>query len=360
MNHHQDKALPAGHSAGRGVSSYFHGSLLFFIVALLVVAPFAAGQEPVSPVDAVQPGPGFDYTVKKGDTLWDLSRRFVGSPTDWPWIWKHNNQIPNPHRIFPGDRIRMSPLPASVPAVPPSAEASIKPSGFQEVAAAPPSYRFPGIEAIGFIRPQPVAPAATISRLSGDKTIAGLWESIWVRPSEGTILLPGQQFVVYRALARIVDKAGKKIIGYPHYLLGIVEIAAVSGESVKAEVVRSFREMRVGDKLMPRAVPAPDAEIVLVDALPGLAGKILRPEEDLVLLGDYSVVFINRGRRDGVAVGQRYEICDPTLDPGTGLSPAIGDLLVLRVEETTATALVTGAKREIPPGAPIISAAWAK
>src|SRR5512136_801156 len=48
------------------------------------------------------------YTIKKGDTLWDISSKFLKDPFLWPKLWERNPYITNPHLIFPGNSIRLS------------------------------------------------------------------------------------------------------------------------------------------------------------------------------------------------------------------------------------------------------------
>ena len=52
---------------------------------------------------------GYYYTVQKGDTLWDLSRRFSATPWVWPELWQENSEtIANPHLIYAGQKIRLT------------------------------------------------------------------------------------------------------------------------------------------------------------------------------------------------------------------------------------------------------------
>ncbi len=80
-------------------------AIRLFIFLTLLAAPLslmaAEGEK------TVEYETGFYYTIQKGDTLWDLSQKFSDTPWQWPELWQENNQIANPHRIYPGERIRL-------------------------------------------------------------------------------------------------------------------------------------------------------------------------------------------------------------------------------------------------------------
>src|ERR1700682_4166106 len=75
-------------------------------------APVVTEQSPRPPPDTnIKPVPGApeEYVIVKGDTLWDLSQKFLNNPWYWPKIWSLNPSIENPHWIYPGNRLRIVP-----------------------------------------------------------------------------------------------------------------------------------------------------------------------------------------------------------------------------------------------------------
>ena len=59
------------------------------------------------PVAAIAKEEPIIYTVKQGDTLWDISQRFIKDPYYWPNLWSNNPAIGNPHLIYPGQKLRI-------------------------------------------------------------------------------------------------------------------------------------------------------------------------------------------------------------------------------------------------------------
>ena len=79
-------------------------SLCFFgmMIAVLCLVFSALAQE----------GKGAEelYTIKQGDTLWEISSKFLKDPFLWPKLWQRNPYITNPHWIYPGRPIRLTPI----------------------------------------------------------------------------------------------------------------------------------------------------------------------------------------------------------------------------------------------------------
>lgn len=329
---------------------------VFCILAAMLIFPFNLfGQETT---EAVEHEAGFYYTVHKGDTLWDLSSRFSDNPWLWPELWSENRQIPNPHWIYPGERIRLFQFKGvktfaikKAPAKQPQKESPKQ----------KPYYYYSLINHIGFITKHPITPYGTIFSVKGDKNLISIGDTVYIRPDADHSLDPGTRYTVYRALPPIVDQKTNALIGTQHYVTGVVEIEKKTPQFVVAKVVQSYRSIALNDHLMPYKKRSP--RIALVQSKKGLTGEIIGSEEREENIGDLTVAFIDRGDQDGVKIGQSYSIYyqkeenlgGPSNEKVTLLPVVYGSLLVLHTEKSTSTVLITQAEKSVHPGTKIES-----
>ena len=341
-------------------------SSIFCFVFLLLAFWLATVSMAAETIETVESETGFYYTIQKGDTLWDLSQQFADSPWLWPELWEENDQIRNPHWIFPGERIRLykkadtqtmvnttpGPIEPAAPAPEPTAQKA------QEKAAEP-FFLYPSIDRIGFIRKPPVSPSGTIFEVQGHKELISEGDTIYVHPepdTPATNFIPGSQHTIFRYLQPTAEKDSDQTIGTQHYIMGIVEVTQIEPDMVLAKVVKSFRSIKIGDMLMPYSQQSPRVE--LKPSTPGIDGRIITSEEHTVLTGDHMLAFIDKGRADNIEVGQQYSIYrnektvlenrqfkEKTLPPTD-----FGTLLVLHTEQTTATVVITQSDSSISMG----------
>lgn len=296
------------------------------------------------------------YKVKQGDTLWDISERFADSPWLWPDVWRENNQILNPHLIYPGQRIRLFHSQAVEKITPKVAESESK----IPVATAPeaPFFLFSAIDQVGFIRKKPFQPSGHIFSGRDQKTMISHGDTIYVKPYV-TDMQPAKRFTVYRTRKPTTPESGSSQIGTQYYLVGIIAIKSIKSQYALATVVRSFRTIRINDLLMPYTPRSP--KITLKESPAGLTANIIATEEHQRIFADHAIAFIDKGLQDHVKPGQTYSIYyqeKKQLDSKTGemilLDPVdYGALMVLIAEATTSTVVITSAQKSIQPGAKI-------
>jgi hypothetical protein len=312
--------------------------LFFMIVSALPSLAVAENQVTEKSVDTVEQEAGFYYTVKKGDTLWDLSQRFSDTPWVWPDLWQENKQIPNPHWIYPGNRIRLYHKGWVR-----SLDKLVETPAVEE----PVYFVYKSIDMVGFIRKEAVPPSAVIFKSKYDKGLISEGDIVYLRKENESNFTPGSRFTVYRTLPKIKDNDNGDDIGVQHYLTGIVEIIKDEGKFVLANVTLSYRAIEIGDKLMPY-IQKP-YEIPVIKSKEGISGKVIVSEEHQGIFGDKDIAFFDKGEKDGIRTGQMYSLFqqeEATLDPKTKekiiLTPHdFGEVFVLHTEETTSTVIIT-------------------
>jgi len=275
------------------------------------------------------------YTVVKGDTLWSIAGRFLKDPWKWPQIWQLNrDQIKNPHWIYPGDVIRLDRSGANPSlSISSGGAGGSGPSGgtaadaagnmqkvqprirVEPLATAVPS--IPG-SAIGPFLTQPLVVEA--DGLDKAPTILATEESRVVVGSGNTIYADrigerdGINWQIFRQGEALRDPETNEILGYEAKYVGDARVKRF-GNPTTLEITKAKEEMNRGDRLAPARETSFPSYVPRAPDKP-IKGVIMSVDGGVAELGQFSIVTINRGSRDGIEVGhvlasyRRGEIVD--------------------------------------------------
>ena len=284
---------------------------------------------------------GFYYTVQPGDTLWDLSQKFSDTPWQWPEMWQENQTIANPHRIYPGDVIRLYRRKGLY---------TVGPKDVEKI-----HYKYSAIDRVGFIRKKPVVAHGTLYKVRKKRVLISDGDIVYLAPADGKKMVPGQLYTTYRTLPPLRDATDNAYVGIQHLLTGVVRIRQVEEDYAIAVVNKAWRPIHINDNLMPyyRRLP----QIELRESKPGIEGFFIKAEEAQTIFGETDVAFIDKGKADGIKPGQFYNIfyrdlhtlVDKNKKTHKRLATPVvfGQVLVLHTEETTSTVLITQSEREL-------------
>ena len=310
---------------------------------------------------------GFYYTIQRGDTLWDLSDKFFDSPWYWPELWQENEQIPNPHWIYPGERIRLFQKQGkdTFSFHIPEPEIIVQESAVELVQETPMPeektvyYSYPPMDAVGFIRKETVNPLGYIFKVKDDAVLISEGDTVYISYADKDALpiMQGGKYTIYRKLHPTTDRKQNRQLGGQYYILGIVEVTRLEADFVIAKVLKSFRSIAIDDFILPYERRSP--EIPITESVPNLIGKLIVSEEHAEIIGDMTVAFIDKGKVDKIQEGQIYNIfyqekenVKKKGEKSVILTPVeIGRLIVLHTEQETATVLITQTDRSATPNA---------
>lgn len=318
--------------------------------AILVSAVVVCFAFPAPAQEAEQDLPyefGIYYTAKKGDSLAGIAKRYFDSEAYWPQLWKENTHVKNPHDLIAGERIRLfqksgnKKIPTRLLALP-----------LPETKA--PFTLFSPIEGVGFVRSEPVTPLGSLFKVTGDKALIAEGDKVFLWKAEADAFTAGGRYTLFRVLP-LPGTVAPPDVGLQHLLTGVVEVTDVKPDYAIATVIKSYRRIRLDDRVMPYEKRSP--VIPLARCQKDLHGTILASEEGLTLMGDGHIAFIDKGQQDGVAAGQQYLICtnEQRVKPDTGKEVTVGPidfgtLLVLSADEHASAVVITQSDRQVVPG----------
>jgi nucleoid-associated protein YgaU len=306
------------------------------------------------------------YTVKKGDTLWGISERYTADAWQWPNIWYQNPQVKDPHLIFPGDIIGLVAIGGEM-------KVAVVERGIESrTVKMSPTARIEPIEsAIPTIPMDAIMPFITRNRIveaieleaapyvlsaGGGRIMNGAGGITYGRGdfSDGV----ANAYGIFRASVVYKDPVTEEVLGLEAKEIGLANVISHEKDIVKLDLVKTSQQVVEGDRLLTtenrqlvtRFQPkAPDNYI---------DGFIISVPGGVTQIGQYSMIVINKGKRDGVNEGSILDIMkrgevvrDRTKAEKVRLpSEKAGQLMVFRAYEKLSYALVTKATRALNVG----------
>jgi hypothetical protein len=326
------------------------------------------------------------YTVLKGDTLWDISRKFLQNPWQWKELWGNNPHIKNPHLIYPDDTIYFQML---------NGKPQLSLSHSQEMlitdkpCVLKPSDYEKGRETFLLDKNNKVLPCARESDLEKpihliphDKIAAFLSSPKIVSEDEldnspyvvgfpqGHLLsgtgdkvyaknlanLNATTYTIYRAGETYHDADTDAVLGVEAQYIASA-VMQNKGEPATLMITKGTHEIRVGDRIM----SSPDIENTL-NFFPKppekiIDGHIIGVKGNVQLIGLYSVVVIDKGKLDGLVAGHELtiyqkgktvvDLIDDKSDEVKLPDEIAGKMMVFRPFDHLSYALIMEAKHDI-------------
>lgn len=379
-------------TCGRPLGSLGLIVLCLVLASTLMVAPAAAqapapspGPESVpTPAPAAQRPEG-DYVVKKGDTLWGIAKDLLNDPFLWPRIWDRNPFITNPNLIFPGDTLGMpgreiAPAPAPVAEAPKPEPPTEAPKEEAKPPAPVPPVP-PGMEIVP-LPPVPVASEAaiacspvlmdeqaatavgigTVAKSIDKRRLLSQEDHIVVAVDGAQTLKVGDRLSVVRPGLRVVHPWRKKTLGRALFTLGLFEVTQVQARTASGRLIYSCLPITIGDRIMPFALPPfPEGKIAQPTSRV-LEGVIVDTPAQLQLLGLQNLVYLDVGTGQGIGPGDVFAVYRsnvPTVNLTTGevvpIPPdRLGEVVVIRVTNATATGVISASAREVRAGDQVV------
>jgi LysM repeat protein len=272
-------------------------------VAGMNESPAAESTAPTAQL--IRPDAPMNYTVKRGDTLWDIAAVFLKDPWFWPEIWQINPQVANPHLIYPGDVLSLA-YGANGDArvsISQYSGARLQPRLRSETLDGPiDTIPFSAISAFltkpSVLTKEQALAAPHILAFRDHHMIGGNGHEIYVKDLNGAL---NQSYAVMHVGEPIRDIGSREIIGYQAAYVATA-VVKVPGEVSKAVLTEGAREALEGDRLISQEGESslnflPHAPTTAID------GQIIAVADEAEQIGQFQVVVLNRGSNDGLTAG---------------------------------------------------------
>ena len=284
----------------------------------------------------IRPDSPDQYTVVKGDTLWDISETFLNSPWLWPEIWQANPEIANPHLIYPGDVVRLSYVDGRpVLSVQRNQVIKLSPTARPEpLAGAIPTLPMavigPYLTGNQMVSPGVIDASAYILAQRDGKLLSADGDVAYAR---GESVYGLERYGIYRAGRQFIDTVSREVLGVEMIEVGQARVINRDAGLTRISLSGAVREIRAADRLLPLP-QARTADFVPSKPPSNLEGEILAVIDGVQQVGQFDIIVLNVGLEQGVDAGNVFAI---TTDGARVLDPVSGESVQLPDERTGLT-----------------------
>jgi chemotaxis protein MotB len=184
---------------------------------------------------------------------------------------------------------------------------------------------------------------------TGNRMLLGKRDSLYLRLNNPADVGVGDLFTVYRRVRKVFHPVTREYLGFVMNRTAVVKVTAVDHALTTAEAVLSYGPISPGDPVTRFVVPVQNVEASPTSNVPDLEGMIIELQADrtMTLVSQANVVYLDRGREDGLKTGDLLDIHRHSAGLPTR---KIGQLKVLAAEAHTATAKVIKANTRVMKG----------
>lgn len=314
------------------------------------------------------------YLIQKGDTLWDLSQKFLGDPYLWPQIWKENSYIKDPHWIYPEDPLAIgkvkviAPTPVEPTAKPvkqaikefpkpepkpapvvekkepaPTKEAKIRDLAYKtDMECAPFIMETTDKEAV-------LEHMAVLKAAEEDIQEYGTDDVLYLSGGSSNGLKAGDEYLVVHRLDVVKDPVTNKMVGIGYVRAGLIKILLCHENTSTGILTSACRTVYAGDLVIKHELEPIPVTIGYKpyprygEAITGDKACFLMVADEQVDVGEDSESIISMGSAEGVAPGDIFVIYDKKTKEGFPVYQ--GEAAVLFTGEHTATVRIIHAEK---------------
>lgn len=302
------------------------------------------------------------YTVVAGDTLWDISGKFLREPWRWKELWRANPSIHDPDLIYPGDTLLLTYIDGQPHVVLSRGESRGTVKLSPRIRSTPTVEAIPSIP-LGAINsfllsnrivdaPEQFLDAPYVVAGNAERVLSGRGDRVYAR---GNLDPAHTVYGIFRQGKTYTDPETREVLGINADDIGSGEVVATEGDVSTLILQRSTQEVRLGDRLFASEERAVNSTFMPTPPTANIDGLIIDVPRGVTQVGEYDVVTLDRGRRDGLEEGNVlaiYKTGEHVRDRVTGEQVKIPDersglLMVFRTYDKLSYALVLHATRSL-------------